>query len=176
VQQTTHQNLLPAFSKNSASKANRAGLAERCAEPAVQNNSEVGLARMGYGDQRLNDVERSMVRTAKPHAPATFSPRQSGPGSGTILSLVLLHEIHDSRRFPRVQEFVSSGCLVKGATASAGIRDGASDTKSSHAYLTWAFSEAVVLCLRDHPAGQQDLARREKTHVTGKALTVLAHT
>jgi hypothetical protein len=41
--------------------------------------------------------------------------------------------------------------------------------------LTWAFSEAAVLCLRNHPAGQTSLVRFEKTHGQGKALTVLAH-
>jgi hypothetical protein len=39
----------------------------------------------------------------------------------------------------------------------------------------WAFSEAAVLFLRDNPAGQKYLARVEKQHGKGKALTVLAH-
>ena len=36
------------------------------------------------------------------------------------------------------------------------------------------FSEAAVLFLRDNPAGQNYLARLEKKHGPGKALTVLA--
>jgi hypothetical protein len=40
--------------------------------------------------------------------------------------------------------------------------------------LQWAFSEAAVLFLRDNPAGQKSLARLEKKHGSGKALTVLA--
>jgi hypothetical protein len=44
-----------------------------------------------------------------------------------------------------------------------------------NASLTWAFSEAAVLFLRDNPAGQKYLARLEKKHGKGKALTVLAH-
>ena len=43
-----------------------------------------------------------------------------------------------------------------------------------HAYLTWAFSEAAVLFLRDHPAGQKYLTRLEKKHGRGNALTRLA--
>ena len=42
-------------------------------------------------------------------------------------------------------------------------------------YLKWAFSEAAVLFLRNNPAGQKYLARLEKKHGKGKALTVLAH-
>jgi hypothetical protein len=43
-----------------------------------------------------------------------------------------------------------------------------------NAYLKWAVSEAAVLFLRDHPAGQKSLATLEKKHGQGKALTVLA--
>jgi transposase len=97
------------------------------------------------------------------------------PGIGKILSLVLLYEIHDIHRFPRVQEFVSYCRLVKCAKESAGKRYGTSGAKIGNAYLKWAFSEAAVLFLRDHPPGQKYLARLEKQHGKGKALTVLAH-
>jgi transposase len=89
--------------------------------------------------------------------------------------LVLLDEMHDITRFPRVQACVSYCRLVTCAKESAGQRDGTSGTKIGNAYLTWAFSEAAVLFLRNHPAGQKYLARFEKKHGKGKALTVLAH-
>lgn len=62
------------------------------------------------------------------------------------------------------------------AKESAGKRSGTSGTTSGNASLQWAFSEAAGLCLRNHPAGQQSLARFEKQHGKGKALTVLAPT
>jgi hypothetical protein len=40
---------------------------------------------------------------------------------------------------------------------------------------TWAFAEVAVLCLRDPPPAQKDLAQLEKKHSQGKALPVLAH-
>src|SRR5215470_3617952 len=83
--------------------------------------------------------------------------------------------MHDITHFPRVQDFVSSCRLVTCAKESAGKRSGTSGTKIGNAYLTWAFSEAAVLCLRNHPAGQQYLARLENQHGKGKALTSLAH-
>jgi transposase len=96
------------------------------------------------------------------------------PGIGKILSLVLLYEIHDVHRFPRVQDFVSYCRLVKCARESAGKRYGTSGAKIGNAHLKWAFSEAAVLFLRDHPAAQKYLARLEKKHEKGKALTILA--
>jgi transposase len=97
------------------------------------------------------------------------------PGLGKILSLVLLYAIHQSDRFPRVQDFASSCRLVKCAKASAGKRAGTSGTKIGHAQRKWAFSEAAVLFLRDTPAGQQFRTRWEKKPSKGKALTIVAH-
>jgi transposase len=88
---------------------------------------------------------------------------------------VLLYEMHDITRFPRVQDFVSYCRLVTCARESAGKRYGTSGAKIGHSYLTWAFSEAAVLFLRNNPVGQQSRARWEKKHGQGKALTVFAH-
>jgi transposase len=112
---------------------------------------------------------------AKHHDANVFYRLRSIPGVGKILALVLLYEIHDIHRFPRVQEFVSYCRLVKCAKESAGKRYGSTGAKIGNAYLKWAFSEAAVLFLRNNPAGQKALARLERKHGTGKALTVLAH-
>jgi hypothetical protein len=52
---------------------------------------------------------------------------------------------------------------------------GTSGKKIGNAHLTWAFAEAAALFLRNNPAGQTYLARLEKKHDKGKALTILAH-
>jgi transposase len=175
VQQTNSQYNLPAIGKKIAYKANRDGVAERFSDPAVQKSIEVDLALIGHYDQLLRDVELSILTTAKQHDANTLYLLRTVPGIGEILSLVLLYEIHDIHRFPRVQEFVSYCRLVKCAQESAGKRYGTSGTKIGNAYLKWAFSEAAVLFLRANPAGQKYLARLEKKHGKGKALTVLAH-
>jgi transposase len=97
------------------------------------------------------------------------------PGIGKILSLVLLYDIHHLDRFPRVQDFASYCRLVKGAKESNGKRSGTSGSKIGNAHLTWAFSEAAVLFLRDNPEGQKFLAKLEKKHGKGKALSIFAH-
>jgi transposase len=87
----------------------------------------------------------------------------------------LLYEIHDIHRLPSGQDFASYCRLVKGANESAGKRVGTSGKKIGNAHLKWAFSEAATLFLRNNPDGQQYLARLEKKHEQGKALTILAH-
>jgi transposase len=175
VQNTNSQYNLPAIGKKIAYKANRDGVAERFADPAVQKSIEVDLALITYYDALLRDLELTIVKTAKHHDAQTLYLLQTVPGIGKILSLVLLYEIHDIERFPRVQDFASYCRLVKCARESAGKRSGTSGNKIGNAHLKWAFSEAAVLFLRDNPAAQKFLARLEKKHSKGKALTILAH-
>ena len=78
------------------------------------------------------------------------------------------------QRVPSVQDVVSSCRLVTWAKESAGTRYGTAGTTRGKAYLQWAFSEAAVRFLRDHPAGQKSLTRLAKTHGQGQALTLLA--
>jgi transposase len=175
IQQTNSQYNLPDIGKKIAYKANRDGVAERFADPAVQKSIEVDLALIGHYDELLRDIELSILKAAKQHDANTLYLLRTVPGIGEILSLVLLYEIHDIQRFPRVQDFVSYCRLVKCAKESAGKRYGTAGTKIGHAYLKWAFSEAAVLFLRNNPPGQKLLVRLEKKHGKGKALTVLAH-
>jgi transposase len=175
IQHTNSQYNLPEIGKKLAYKANRDGVAERFPDPAVHKSIEVDLALIGHYDHLLRNMELSILNTAKQHHTNTLYLLRTVPGIGEILSLVLLYEIHDIARFPRLQDFVSYCRLVKCAKESAGKRYGTSGTKIGNAYLKWAFSEAAVLFLRDNPAGQKYLTRLEKKHGKGKALTVLAH-
>jgi len=175
VQNTNSQYNLPEIGKKIAYKANRTGVAERFPDPAVQKSIAVDLAMIDSYDRLLTDLELYIVQTAKQHDANTLYRLQTVPGIGKMLSLVLLYEIHNIHRFPRVQDFVSSCRLVKCAKESAGKRYGTSGKKIGNAYLKWAFSEAAVLFLRNNAQGQQCLVRLEKKHGKGKALTILAH-
>jgi transposase len=175
VHNTNSQYNLPEIGKKIAYKANREGVAERFADPAVQKNIEVDLAMITHYDELLKDLELYILKTAKQHDAHTLSLLQTVPGIGKILSLVLLYEIYDIHRFPCVQDFASYCRLVKCAKESAGTRLGTSGKKIGNAHLKWAFSEAAALFLRNNPNGQRLLARWEKKHGKGKALTILAH-
>jgi transposase len=169
IQHTHSQYNLLEIGKTLAYQANRHGVAERFSAPAVHKRIDVDLALIGSSDPLLNDVERTMVHTAKPHDAPTLHRRQSVPGIGTILSLVMLDALHAMARFPRGQDFVSYGRFVTCATEAAGKCYGTAGPTIGTASLKWAFSEAAVLFLRDNPAGQKYLARLEKKRGPGKA-------
>jgi transposase len=141
----------------------------------VQQTIEVDLALITYYDELLKDLELYLLKTAKQHDANTLYLLQTIPGVGKILSLVLLYEIHDIHRFPSVQDFASYSRLVKCSKESGGKRLGTSGNKIGNAHLKWAFSEAATLFLRNNEAGQKYLARLEKKHDKGKALSILAH-
>jgi transposase len=176
VQNTNSQYNLPEIGKKIASKANRDGVAERFHAAAVHKTIEVDLSLMTSYDDLLKDRELSLLKTARHHDANTLSLLQTVPGIGKILRLVLLYEIHQIERFPTVQDFASYCRLVQCSKESGGKRLGTSGKKIGNAHLKWAFSEAATLFLRNNPQAQTFLARLEKKHDQGKALSILAHT
>jgi transposase len=107
IQNTASQCLLPRFGKKIAYHGNRTDLAEHFTEPEVRKSIETDLALLDHYDRLLTDLELHLTRSAKVHDVNAFYRLRSVPGIGKILALVLLYEIHDIHRFPRVQDFVS---------------------------------------------------------------------
>jgi transposase len=175
IQNTHSQYNLPPSGKKITYKANRDGIPERFSDPSVRKSIEVDLSLIGFYDQLLKDLELYILRTAKQHDADTFYRLRSVPGIGKILALTILYEVHDIHRFPRVQDFVSYCRLVTCPRESAGKRQGPSGKKIGNPHLKWAFSEAAVLFLRKNPEGKKYLAKLERKHGKGKALTILAH-
>jgi transposase len=122
IPHTNSQYNRPEIHQQLADKANRAGVAERFPEPAVQTSLAVDLALITTDDRLLTGLELDLVQTATAHGAQTCYRLRSIPGVGKILALVLRYEIHEIHCFPRVQAFVSSCRLVTCATESAGKR------------------------------------------------------
>jgi transposase len=175
IQMTSHQYNLAPLGKRIAYPANRAGVAEHFEDRAVRKSIAVDLALLERYDELLADLEADLVRRAKQHDPQAFHRLRTIPGVGKVLALTILYEIHDVRRFDRVQQFASYARLVKCAKESAGKKLGTGGAKMGNVHLKWAFSEAAVLFVRHSAEGKQLLTRLEKRHGKGKALSILAH-
>jgi transposase len=175
IQNTHSQYNLPEIGKRLTHKANREGVAQHFPDLSVRKTIEVDVALIDHYDQVLREVERYLTRTAKGHDGQSFARLPSVPGVGPILALVLLYEIQDIARFPRVQDFVSYCRLVKCAKESGGKRYGLSGKKIGNPQLKWAFSEAAPLFLRQNQPGRDYFTQLEHQQGKGKALTVLAH-
>ena len=175
IQMTSHQYNLEPLGKRIAYAANREGLAEHFPDPAVRKSIALDLALLERYDELITDLELDLVRRAKQHDPQAFQRLRSIPGVGKVLALTLLYEIHDVRRFDRVQQFASYARLVRCAKESGGKKLGTGGAKMGNVHLKWAFSEAAVLFVRHSAEGKKILARLEKRFGKGKALSILAH-
>jgi transposase len=175
IQNTNSQYNLPEIGKKLAYKAKREGVEDHFPDPSVRKTIEVDVSLIDHYDKLLGEVELYITRSAKTHDGPTFSRLQSVPGIGQILALVILYEIQDIARFPRVQDFVSYCRLVKCAKESNGKRLGTSGKKIGNVHLRWAFAEAAVLFLRQNQPGKEYFAKLAHKHGKAKALTVLAH-
>jgi hypothetical protein len=174
-QQTPSQDHRPAIGKTIASQATRAGVAHRFPELAGHQTIAVDLALLTSDEALLRDLARSRLTTATPHEAHPLDRLPPGPGLGQLLSRVRLDDIHDRDRFPRGQDFVSSGRLVTCANASAGNRVGPSGQNLGTAHLQWACSAAAARWRRHHAPGPQALTRVENRPDHGHALTSRAH-
>jgi len=176
LQNLTHTYNRGAFEKRIAYPSNREGVvAHFVGEPMVQANAALDLSLLDHYDKLLVDLELRLVRQAKKEAQNGFHLLLSIPGIGKVLAMTIVYELHDVKRFERVQQFASYARLVKCAKESAGKRKGTSGAKMGNVHLKWAFSEAAVLFVRHSAEAKALLARLTQRHGKGKALSILAH-
>jgi transposase len=172
---THHQYNCEIFEKNINKKGNRSNLDDLFNEPAVQKNVTVDLSVADHLHDEINKLENYIVRHAKSFDTRTFHRIQTVPGIGRIIALTILYEIGDITRFPSVQSFCSYARLVKCPKESAGKLYGYGGQKIGNPHLKWAFSEATALFMRESQKAKDYVAKLEKKHGKGKAMSILAH-
>ena len=175
IQNTAYQYNLPDIENNVCRKSQREGVAQLFPDKSVQKSIQLDLDLLDFYDSILPMLEKEISTIAKEHDADSYFRIRSILGIGRILGLATLYEIHDIKRFPKVQNFASYCRLVKPAKESAGKKQGSSGGKIGNVHLKWAFSEAVVLFLRRNDNAKIYRARLEKKHGKAKSLTIMAH-
>ena len=175
IPNTNSQYNLPEIGKRLADKANREDVADHFPDPSVRkplkSMCRSSITRINCS-VKSNSISRGVPKRMTSKRSLGFNRSQ---GSGRSWRLVLLYEIQDIARFPRVQDFVSYCRLVKCTKESNGKRLGTSGKKIGNVHLRWAFAEAAVLFLRQSQPGKVYFTKLEHKHGKAKALTVLAH-
>jgi len=175
IQNTRSQYNLSDYLGRIAKPQNREGVVERFDDLSAQKMIAADLAVITAYDPIIAKMEHDITIIANHHDPVAYALLKSIPGVGRILALVILYEIENIKRFPRVQDFVSYSRLVKSAKESNGKKYGSSGNKIGNAHLKWAFSEAAALFLKGNEPGKKYLDRLARKHGKGKALSILAH-
>jgi len=120
IQNTRSQYNLPDPLGTIAKPQNRKGIEDKFEHPCVKKSVSVDLLMVYAYDPIIDGLERYITKTAQQHDPLAHALLNTIPGVGKTLSLVILYEIENIKRFPRVQDFVSYSRLVKCAKESNG--------------------------------------------------------
>jgi transposase len=170
IQNTISQYNLPPFAGRIRKRHERDELLAHFPDVQVRNSVGLDLALIDHYDELLPKLERHIRVCAKGHDAKSLVLLRSIYGADLIIPLIILYEIHDIGRFPRVQDFLSYCRLVKPTRESAGKIQG----HSGNAHLKWAFGELATTFLRANPPAQQLHEQLKKKHGKGKALSILA--
>jgi len=174
IQNTVHQYNLPALGVRLGKPTERGGVVEQFPGTDTRHMMQLDIDLIDYYDQQLAKLEWQLVKQAKAHDVQMYHLLGSIRGIGKILTLVVLYEIQDIRRFPTCGRFLSYARLVRCPKESAGKVVGKSNKKIGNSYLRWAFGEAAVLFLKGNPEAQKWLQKQTSKHGKGKALAILA--
>lgn len=174
VRNTAHQGNLPALPAQIRHARNRTDIEERFPAGPVRSSVAMDLRVVDAFTPLIKDLETQVLASAKAHDAQAMAVLRSINGVGDILALTFLYEIHDIRRFPTVQDFLSYCRLVKCSHESNGKRSGTHGAKIGNVHLKWAFSEAAMTFVRHNPEAERMRQRLQKRFGKGKALSILA--
>jgi transposase len=174
IQNTNTQYNLAAFEKRINYRSNRVGLSDHFPDPLVGKSIEADIEVLDTLHQVLLKLEAAVLEQAREHDPVALQLIRTVPGIGKVLSLVILYEIQDIKRFSTVGNFISYARLVKPARESSGKKSGSRGSKIGNVQLKWAFSEAAVTLLRNNEAGQRYHHKLAARYGKAKALSIIA--
>jgi transposase len=135
IQNTNSQYNLATFEKRINYRSNRADLGEHFREPMVRKSIEADIEVLDTLHQVLLKLEAAVLEQAREHDPLMLQIIRTVPGIGKVLSLVILYEIQDIRRFSTACNFISYARLVKCARESSGKKSGSRNSKIGNVHL-----------------------------------------
>jgi len=122
----------------------------------------------------IDNIEKQIRVSAINHNPRDFAMLQTVPGIGEMLSMVILYETHDIRRFPKHQNYASYARVVRCDRTSSGKKVGRKNQKIGNPYLKWAFSTVIINGQSSEHIGKY-MVRLESKHGRAKARARIAH-
>jgi transposase len=106
----------------------------------------VSKETIDYLTGQIKRIETAVREKVKIRTP--FEGLQTMPGVGVILSLTIMLEVGNIKRFPKVGDFTSYCRKVPTEWKSNEKKKGKGNKKNGNKYLAWAFSEAAELARR----------------------------
>lgn len=158
-------------------KTNRDGIEDTFVDLAVKRMIQSDSTMINAYTEEVVQLEHFIKQQAvkQHHNGLAISLLQTISGIGNILSLTMLYEIHDIKRFPTVQKFCSYARLVRPERSSDGKTTDGKNKKIGNQHLKWAFSEAAVLMIRNDEQAKKLYERLQRQNPKAKAIAIIAH-
>jgi len=133
--------------------------------------ASVGLIR--HLEEEISGIERMITKKLKIRE--EFAKLMTVPGIGKILTLTIMLEVGDIRRFPTVGDYSSYCRCVKSVRTSAGKIIGYGNRKNGNKYLSWAYIEAAQAARRFHETVRSYYERKMAKTNRIVAIKALSH-
>ena len=134
---------------------------------------KANLSVMSSADEQTKILERTVIERVQLRPQFCFL--KTVPGIGKILSLTIMLETGDIRRFASVGNYASYCRCVGSQKISNSKKKGKGNTKNGNKYLAWAFIEAANFAIR-FSATINGFYQRKKAKTKGVvALKAVAH-
>jgi transposase len=134
---------------------------------------KANLSVMRSAEEQVEVLEQTV--TARVKLRPEFRFLKSVPGIGPILSLTIMLETGDIRRFSTVGNYASYCRCVGSQKLSNGKRKGSGNTKNGNKYLSWAFVEAANFAIRFSPKVRSFYQRKKAKSHRVVAIKAVAH-
>jgi transposase len=133
-------------------------------DPLVVESITVMLPVVRVLTAQIKVVEKRVLEIGKLRN--EFRLLQTAPGIGKVLSLTIMCETGDIRRFAGVGNYASYCRCVPSDRMSNFKRKGRGNRKNGNKYLSWAFSEAAHHAIRFEPLAKRYYDRkRARSHL-----------
>jgi len=110
--------------------------------------AQASLNSIAFFNQQIKQIEKKIKEQVK--LKKSFQYLKTVPGIGDILALIIMLEVGDISRFPKVGNFASYCRCVSSKRLSDGKSKGKGNRKNGNKYLSWAFVEATQFTRRHH--------------------------
>jgi transposase len=141
----------------------------------LQMMLSLDLLFIEFLDPVIAELERHIRRQARYHNHLDYQILRSIPGVGEILSLIILYETHEIKRFKTVQRYSSYCGVVKCERESSGKKIAAKNTKIRNPYLKWAFVEIILKAQVSEPKIAKLYEGLKSKYGIGRAKSIIAH-
>jgi transposase len=149
------------------------GLDELVRDPVAAIGLKAFIESIRAMSGQIKILEKEVLARARKRDEYPFL--RSVWGIGHILSMTVLYEAGDIRRFGGPGHFASYCRCVKSEKLSNGKRKGSGNAKNGNPYLSWAFSQAGHYAVR-HYQPARTFYQRKRSRTNGiVAIRALAH-